>query len=130
MQAVTVDCLDEEDFDQPIEEIVVSSMQRFFNGLDWSAGGPIPKSEFRRNEFIELVQEYSLIHAVNVGYTAIQKMRERDLRLCSVGKIHSDTDVNIMLNVLSRCHSLRIPQKYIGGIFILYLHLCEGIRLH
>lgn len=133
MQAVTVecevDCFDD-DFEPPAEEIVVLSMQRFFAGLDWSAGGPIPNSEFRRNEFIELVQNYSFTHAIDVGYYAIQKMRENKLRLSSTGEIQLDTDVDIMLTVLGRCHRLRIPQKYIGGMFILYLHLCEGIRLY
>ena len=134
MQAATVecdvDCLDDDDFDPPAEEIVVSSMQRFFSGLDWSAGGPIPNSEFRRNEFIELIQSYSFIHAIDVGYYAIEQMKKNNFNLSTVGEIKTDTDVDIMLTVLSRCHRLRIPQKYIGGMFILYLHLCEGIRLY
>ncbi len=116
-------------------ELAKIAIKRFFETMSYHSGGPISKSRLCSDEYVNLVINIEIPSAIDIGYALIKQHGEKYGYFAKTGfynqKIQEgeSIDTKIWMSVMQRCHSLHILQEYIGGIFLIYLELCEGIKL-
>jgi hypothetical protein len=109
----------------PLTGRAVISIKTFFAKKRWWCGGPIPKSVLLTRSHINMVINLSLIRAIDIGYSAIRRSK----MLARTDKTKKNSDIRLCVSILHECERLGIPQRFIGGLFLLYLKLCEKAEL-
>lgn len=96
----------------------VGAMKRFFKDKTWWCGGEIPKTSLLTERNVKMVLYLNITQSVKIGYRALAKVdrpKHHDIKTC--------------VYVLHECERLGIAQPYVGGLFLLYLKLCEKVEL-
>lgn len=107
---------------------VVNSLNKFFSRKQWYAGGPIPPELIHTKRNYNLVKNIDIVHAIDIGYNGISKTMKNNGKLARTQR-ELDLDIYLALRVIHQCERMGIPQDYIGGLFLLYLELCEKVEL-
>lgn len=114
-------------------EKVKEALVKFFDGLNYAIGGSIPKSKLFAEQRINMVVNMGnsgngLVNAIDIGYNSIEKHNQK-LEESGCSKDGLLDDVGLCMFVIKRLGKLNIPQGYVGGIFLIYLELCVGVKL-
>jgi|SRR5581483_10422727 len=109
-------------------EIIIYCLNKFFEDKSWHCGGNIPKKLLINERNIRLLRNADMITAVDIGYDAIERFR-RSGRYMAETLYRGEYDVDLCLKIINEGQRLCIPQHYVGGIFLLYLELCEGVNI-
>ena len=97
---------------------IATSLTDFFSGKKWHCGGPIyTKINFR------LINNITLTDAIQLGYAGVARGKS-----LATG-YYKDAEIDISLRVLRECQTRRISRDHAGGLFCLYLELCEKVEL-
>lgn len=116
--------------DCPIK--VTKSLKEFFKDLHWAIGGKIPEETLISKKYLNLVINIGnagFVQAIDLAYALIKKHANDYGSFSRSGPYVEDLEIEMCLYVVRRAGNLHIPQGYIGGIFLIYLELCEGVRL-
>lgn len=117
-----------EQFADKVRELAVNYIDKFFDGKKMCSGGKIPKYMLHCPKRISLVMNYDIIKGVDHAYRILSDMvsPEEESRASIIGEATQDIKlVNETLNLLARSG---VPQQFAGGMMILYLEFCEGVR--
>lgn len=106
-----------------LREIAVS-IDMFFLDKSWHAGGQIPDELLHNKRNYKLINNATLIDALDLAYKCIAVCRT----LAKTG-YQRNADVRVAIRVIHECERHGIPQDYIGGMLLLYLELCEKVEL-
>ncbi len=115
-------------------EKVKEAIVTFFGGLHWAVGGEIPQEILLSDEHINLIVNIGntgsgFVHAVDIAYPLIKAHSNDYGSFARSGSYTQGLEIEICLYVVHRLGRLNIPQGYLGGIFLIYLKLCEGVKL-
>lgn len=114
-----------DDLDWPPEvRSIYKSMNRFFRDKKWHNGGPIPNELLYTKKNFHLVNNLSLIDAIDFAYEAIAKCRN-----LAKTAYRKNVDIVITMKVINQCIERGVQGDHRGGILILYLDLCERVVL-
>lgn len=94
----------------------------FFFNESFFYGGKIPESLLNTNENIDMLLEYDIIKSVNKAYKMLEG---HELTGTSLGDVTGD--VRLVSRILKKLALSKIPQKFSGGMLLLYLRFVEGI---
>ena len=117
-----------EQFADKVRELAVSYIDKFFDGKKMCSGGKIPKYMLHCPKRISMVMNYDIIRGVDYAYQILSDMvsPEEENRASITGEATQDIKlVNETLSLLARSG---VPQQFAGGMMILYLEFCEGVR--
>ena len=103
---------------------IYRSLYIFFRKKSWYCGGPVPGEILYTKEHFRLLDRIDLVSAIDIGYLSIMKTGKLAKTLFSE---HIDT--KLCLKVTRECEREKILQVHIGGLFLLYLKLCEKVEL-
>lgn len=103
---------------------IAGYIKKFFRSEWWWMGGRVPEAVLLSDRNLRIVRNIDLIDAVDIGYAALERTEE----LARTDK-SPNVDIKLCMRVLRKCERLEIPQNYIGGMFLLYLDLCEKVVL-
>lgn len=114
---------------------VREALVTFFEGLHWAIGGEIPQEILLSDEHVNLIINIgntgsAFVHAVDLAYPLIEAHAKEYGCFARSGAYTVGLDIDMCLYVVHRLGRLNIPQVYLGGIFLIYLKLCEGVKLH
>lgn len=124
--------------DDPVEnlnetnsrEFVRSCIDNFFVGKVMHCGGKIPKYILCSPKMIDMVVSTNLLDSLDIAYSCMKGMSagDDDERFKFTGEVTDDVRlVNETLTLLSRSG---IPQKYAGGLMLLYLRYVKGVKIN
>lgn len=111
---------------QPLDPLMaqgIRAIKKFFHNKTWWAGGSIPKSILLTSQHVKLVSYIDLIKSIDYGYAAIARSG------LARSKYKDHAEIRIALRIIHECERLGIPQQFIGGLFLMYLKLCEKAEL-
>lgn len=117
---------------------VHSSIAKFFDGLKWHSGGPIPEIALFNETNYKLVRKVELENAISIADASImrhwvkrkEQMARTKIDLANLDKkVVNKVRTSIAMKVIKRCEKLNISKDNIGGLLLLYLHLCEKVAL-
>ncbi len=118
----------EEDTPLGVISEIKNSLKAYFKERKWFNGGSIPDELLYTAENFHLINNISLMEAVEMAYTQIGE--QKTLAQTPYKKTNGlPVEVAIALKHLHECESKNIPQDHIGGLLILYLMLCERVVL-
>ena len=106
------------------EAVAKSYIHKFFATKKMHYGGAIPASVLNAKANLELVLETSLDNAVDRAYKLMAGQVDN---LADEGNIADDTKV--VVSFLRECASSQIPKVFAGGLMLMYLELCMGMRI-
>lgn len=106
---------------------VSQSINAFFCRRRWHNGGPIPPNLLHTKANYNLVRNINLVQAIDIGYKAIADHLAKGPLARTRGVKHAD--IYLVTRVMRACEKVGVQQEHIGGIFLLYLELCERVRL-
>ena len=103
---------------------IEGSIKTFFKDKSWYCGGPIPQNLLYTERNFRLIENVDLNQSVELGYKSICRAKS-----LAKTKYCKKCEVDICLKVIRDCEKKHIPQDHIGGLFLLYLELCEKVEL-
>lgn len=110
-------------------EFLTDCIARFFSDKQMHCGGAIPKYLVCSPNRVEMVLNTNLLDGVDKAYIAMRDMVSYDEEMDSryTGEVTEDVRlVTDALGVLARCG---VPQRFAGGVMLLYLKYVKGVRL-
>ncbi len=110
-------------------KVAQEAIKTFFKGLNWVIGGAVPNRVMTSDKYLNLIRQIDLNNALDLGYPLIVNHGKKVGQFARSGPYVEDIEITMSLYVLYRCASLHVPQGYVGGIFLMYLELCEGVKL-
>jgi len=105
------------------------AIKDFFAELHWAIGGKIPENILLKDKYLNLIRNIEFNDAIDACYSLINKHAQHSGFFARSGPYVEDLEISMCLYVVHRAGELHIPQGYIGGIFLIYLELCEGVKL-
>ena len=103
---------------------IYMTLKLYFRRKSWHAGGPVPDEVLFTERNFRLVNNISFLTAVDLAYRSIAETKS--LARTTYSK---DCDIKMCLRFLRECARLDIPQEHKGGLFLLYLEICEKVDL-
>ena len=117
-----------EQFADKVRELAVYYIDKFFSDKKLCSGGKIPKYMLHCPKRISMVMNYDIIKGVDHAYRALSDMvtPEEESRASITGE--STQDIKLVTETLGFLARSGVPQQFAGGMMILYLEFCEGVR--
>ena len=103
---------------------ITNAIGKFFVEKAWYAGGSIPDELLYTKRNYHLINNISLLEAVELCYDSIEEGKS-----LSKSGYEPDCEIEITLGILRECHRRGIPQEHIAGLLVLYFELCEKVVL-
>ena len=105
-------------------EVAKVGIRRFFKDKKFHSGGEIPKNLLNQERYLDFVLYIGIADATTAVFRAIDNssvsFAEEDGFSESSHLVHS---------TLTECCLAGIPKCFAGGVLIMYVELCEGIRI-
>lgn len=95
----------------------------YFEGKDYSIGGPIPHNQLFSTKSIQTVLRCNFVDCVDFIHEEI--MPKLNLKKIPGIPVHSD----YIIRMIDEMKALKIPPKYRGGMMLLYFKLCKGFKI-
>ena len=108
----------------------------FFANKEWACGGAIPKPHLYASARIANVQNLDINKAVQRAYqlmgtdTLLEDIQLENTQLDIDDTVDSTVknDTKVVIEVLAECRRKGIPKVFAGGILVMYLELCLGLK--
>jgi len=111
---------------QSIHKYVKECIDKFFEDKSMHCGGKIPKYMVTNEKKVLMVVSTSLIDSVDIAYECMRNISEEDTK--TNGDIATDIKmVNESLSVIGRAG---VPQRFAGGMMLMYLKYVKGIQIN
>jgi len=122
--------IDKEYLDQFLWDAAVYAqvcIDKFFEGKEMYGGGPIPHRLLSAPRYLSLVLNADM-DAIPYAYAAMKKAghptTQKVSKLATVPR-----DVKLIISILNHCYILGVPQKFVYGMMLMYLEICEGVSI-
>lgn len=89
----------------------------FFSTVDYHLGGPIPAHTILQDRHIQMCLKLELAECIQMYYGAIEAY---------VGGMVTDAPLRDLLTLQNTCAAIRMPQRYSGGVLLVWLILHKG----
>jgi|APGre2960657373_1045057.scaffolds.fasta_scaffold00662_15 hypothetical protein len=112
-----------------VNDFVKMCIEKFFDDKIMHCGGKVPKYMVNTPNRVCMVINTNLCDAVDMAYKSLRDhISVEDRKIAKYyGEITSDIRmVNDALSVLGRSGT---PQRFAGGMMILYLKYCKGVKI-
>jgi hypothetical protein len=118
-----------EDFRKDSTELAKYYIKLFFNNKD-PANSDINKNDLLTNERIYTVVNTSIISGVKKAYSVLNdyvKITKEDI---NKAKKNGDVtqEIKLVNEALKSLYEAGVPQQFAGGMMILYLEFCVGVK--
>ena len=112
-------------FPNHAKSLAVKHIRQFFEGRRMHCGGPIPEKQLLTEGNIDMVVGTRMADAIDIIYDILESNgMDGDATLDEESE-----EAAILLEVCNKeCFGRRIPKIFVGGIALLYLDFCRGIR--
>ena len=114
-----------DDHVKSLKEIGKNSLLNFFQGKQMHYGGEVSKATLKSVRTINRIMTTDIIGGVDRAYLSLSLGRFGTER----NKNGLRKDMQLILDILKECSSLKIPKCFRGGILLLYIELCHGIKI-
>lgn len=114
-------------FIEDIHEFARDCVLTFFEGKNHYNGGDIPLDEVTSDDRIQMVINTTIAAASQTAYDGTKSATWIDKKSPQEGV--PGEDVRILLSIFNECSSLNIPKYFAGGISLLCLEFCEGVKI-
>lgn len=108
---------------QKVREIT-KALETFFSKKRWYNGGPIPDELLYTKRNYHLMNNITLLDAVEIDYDSID-----ECKTLAKTPYKKNVEIAITMRVIRECEKKHVPQDYIAGCLLLYLELCEKVVL-
>lgn len=122
--------IDQEYLDQFLWDTAIYAsvcIDKFFEDKEMYGGGPVPKRLLRSPRYLSLVIN-STAEVVPYLYSAMERcshsLTQEKPKLATV-----PNDVKLVISILRNCYLLGIPQRFVFGMTLMYLEICEGVQV-
>ena len=115
-----------EEFVEDAQALAREWIIKFFADKEMYCGGPISERILLSPHYIKLVLDTDISVGSEVAYIAMEVDNKGEFPI-KLGGISDD--VRWVIGFLGRCGVNRVPPCFIGGLMLMYLELCDGIRI-
>jgi hypothetical protein len=113
-------------FKKDIKKIAKYYIKRFFKNKKNITGNKINIKELYSKEKIEKLININILESTKIIYPILEK----DKKYCSKNKKEDVTnDIKLVNEALKKIYKFKIPQQFAGGILLVYLEVCKGIKI-
>lgn len=112
-----------------VNDFVKMCIEKFFDDKIMHCGGKVPKYMVNTPNRVYMVINTNLCEAVDLAYKSLcDHVSVEDKKIANhYGEITSDIRmVNDALGILGKSGT---PQRFAGGMMILYLKYCKGVKI-
>lgn len=102
---------------------------KFFSDKTMHCGGSIPKYMVCSPNRIEMVLNTNLLDCVDRAYLAMRDMVSLEEEMSSRFTGEVTEDIRLVTDALGVLASCGVPQRFAGGIMLLYLRYVKGIKV-
>ena len=112
-------------FPDQARPFVIKHIKNFFGGRKMYCGGPIMESLLLSEPNVRMVMNTRMANAITMMFEAMENYGFDD----DVPEDHASEEAAILLEICNReCFDRKIPKTYVGGIALLFLEFCKGIK--
>lgn len=114
-------------------DFVKNCLDTFFQDKNMHCGGKIPKYILTDPKKINLVSKLSLLDGVDIAYESMKNMtvdNEEDEKNKHKNMSEITEDIKMVNETLKLLSKSGIPQKYAGGVMLIYLKYVKGIKIN
>jgi hypothetical protein len=102
------------------------SIKIFFQ--DVSLGKNYKLEDLMKDKFCNLIINLQLAKSLEIGYKLVKNAPLK--HVLSIGNDRKDDpEILIFLNISRRAADLKMPKRYVGGLFLMWLHFCENLEI-
>jgi len=109
----------EKQFAADLRGLARQHVDGFFKNRPMHCGGRIPHSLLHNNRRLDLVLNTSIMDGVDIAYRSLSECED----------ITGNEDVKLVAGTLDTLAHSGVPQQFAGGLLLLYLEFCHGVRL-
>lgn len=106
-------------------KLINRQISLFFEDKEMHYGGPIPKRILKTPHYINLLANIDLTKAIDLTYESLG-IREEELN----DEDDVPESVQKVINILGECARSGVAKEFAGGILLMYMELCEGIKVY
>lgn len=103
---------------------ICDSLTKFFSNRYWYNGGRVPCDLLYTKRNFRLCNNITVVDALDLAYDCIKQAKQ-----LAKTTYRKNVEIALALKIIHECEGKDIPQDYIGGLFLLYLELCERVVL-
>ena len=111
-------------------ELAKSWIVKFFCGTEppkeMHYGGPIPEGIIVNDKNVMMLLNVDMSTAVITTYAAMEVHNGSPYPIAMGG---ISDDVRWTLAFIRNCANMRVPDCFVGGLMLIYLEVCEGIKI-
>lgn len=103
-------------------------VENFFLDKSMYCGGPIPKNKLYSNRRVSSVANTDVSTGVDLAYVSLEKAIDPAM-LAKAEKFGLVTsDIKLVQQTLNTLCRSKVPMCLAGGILLMYLEFCEGVK--
>lgn len=112
-----------------VSEFVKMCIEKFFDDKIMHCGGKVPKYMVNTPKKVSMVINTGLCDAVDIAYESLRDYVSPEEK--KVAKYHGEitSDIKMVNEALSMLGKSGTPQRFAGGMMILYLKYCKGVKI-
>ena len=112
-------------FKVDVQELAKDIISQFFADKELYCGGKIPDRMMHTPEYITLVLNTDITHAIQRAYCSL--LEPCDFISSEQNDALVSDDILLVLAILRECSRLGIPKEMAGGLMVMHLELVEGV---
>lgn len=117
------------DFVDSLRILAKQYMIYFFADKEMHCGGKITESFLFQPRRLYAVMNMNFCKAVDKAYNCMKSDLDEDYLQRCVDQGKLSPDVEKVIETLDMLGAARVPQQFLGGMLLLYLELCEGVKI-
>lgn len=110
-------------------DFLYGCIAKFFSDKIMHCGGSIPKYMVCSPNRVDMVMNMSLLDGIDKAYLAMQGMvsAEEEQKCKYTGEVTED--IRLVADSLGVLASCGVPQRFAGGVMLLYLKYVKGVKI-
>lgn len=99
---------------------------KFFAGREMHYGGPIPANVITNDKNVNILLNVDISTAAIITYAAMEVNNGFPYPVAMGG---ISDDVRWVIAFIKNCAAKNVPDCFVGGLMLIYLEVCEGIKI-
>lgn len=112
-----------------VSDFVKMCIEKFFDDKIMHCGGKVPKYMINTPKRVSMVINTKLCDAVDMAYESLRDYVSVEEK--KIAKYHGEitSDIKMVNEALGLLGKSGMPQQFAGGMMILYLVYCKGVKI-
>lgn len=112
-----------------VSDFVKMCIEKFFDDKIMHCGGKVPKYMINTPKRVSMVINTNLCDAVDMAYESLRDYVSVEEK--KIAKYHGEitSDIKLVNEALGLLGKSGMPQQFAGGMMILYLVYCKGVKI-